>query len=201
MNATSPRMPFDAIYRLVFDAIVGGHYRPGDRIAIKDLAERLRVSTTPLREALSRLAGRGVVEQRRSEGYYLARLDARDLSDLYALHHLCVARAAQFSWPHFEDHDMPNSAWDLFDMVVTGAGDAILTDVRRYLDDRLRLVRAIETLMLKNPRDEFDQLIHSVKLPDSDQFVQEIDRFHSSRSSIASALSLHLGRQSRSSQI
>ncbi|MFX4813586.1 GntR family transcriptional regulator, partial [Acinetobacter baumannii] len=77
---------FDDLYAQVSAQLVDGRYRPGDRINLKELSTRLAVSVTPLREVLSRLVGRGVVTERRSEGYYLARLDARDIGDLYRLH-------------------------------------------------------------------------------------------------------------------
>jgi DNA-binding GntR family transcriptional regulator len=42
-------------YTLILEAIEGGTYKPGDRLVESELAERLGVSRTPVREALQRL--------------------------------------------------------------------------------------------------------------------------------------------------
>ena len=42
-------------YTLILEAIEAGVYKPGDRLVESELAERLGVSRTPVREALQRL--------------------------------------------------------------------------------------------------------------------------------------------------
>ena len=42
-------------YTLILEAIEAGVYKPGDRLVESELAERLGVSRTPVREALRRL--------------------------------------------------------------------------------------------------------------------------------------------------
>jgi len=42
-------------YSLIIEAIESGVYKPGDRLVESELAERLGVSRTPVREALQRL--------------------------------------------------------------------------------------------------------------------------------------------------
>jgi DNA-binding GntR family transcriptional regulator len=68
MISQAPPRRFDSLYEDVLSLLTAGTFRPGDRIVIKDLATQLSVSTTPLRETLARLAGRGVIEERRLEG-------------------------------------------------------------------------------------------------------------------------------------
>lgn len=57
------RIPLrDRVYQLVQRAIVLGELHPGQRIRDLDLATRLGVSRTPVREALQRLEDEGLVE-------------------------------------------------------------------------------------------------------------------------------------------
>lgn len=52
----------DDVYTLLGEAILDGRLKAGQRLSDKDLAERLGVSRTPVREALQRLARAGLVE-------------------------------------------------------------------------------------------------------------------------------------------
>src|SRR5579864_6094413 len=57
------RIPLrERVYQLVQQAIVSGELHPGQRVRDLDLAARLGVSRTPVREALQRLEDEGLVE-------------------------------------------------------------------------------------------------------------------------------------------
>ncbi|WP_194410100.1 GntR family transcriptional regulator [Microbacterium cremeum] len=52
----------DEVYARLGEAILDGRLAPGERLRDQELAERLGVSRTPVREALQRLARTGLVE-------------------------------------------------------------------------------------------------------------------------------------------
>lgn len=52
------------VYRALLRAIISGEYAPGTRVIDQDLARRMNVSRTPVREALQRLATEGLVDIR-----------------------------------------------------------------------------------------------------------------------------------------
>nr|WP_274636680.1 GntR family transcriptional regulator [Microbacterium bovistercoris] len=52
----------DEVYRVLGEAILDGRLRSGERLRDTELAERLGVSRTPVREALQRLERSGLVE-------------------------------------------------------------------------------------------------------------------------------------------
>lgn len=52
----------EQVYRALRDALVSGELPPGQRLRDQDLAARLGVSRTPVREALQRLEDEGLVE-------------------------------------------------------------------------------------------------------------------------------------------
>lgn len=52
----------ESVYRLLCDALLKGHFKPGDRLRIRDLAEQLKTSVTPVRDAVHRLYHDGAIE-------------------------------------------------------------------------------------------------------------------------------------------
>jgi DNA-binding GntR family transcriptional regulator len=58
---------------------------PGEKIRQVDLAERIGVSRSPLREALRTLESEGVVSYSVNRGYVVARLDDDDLAQIYRM--------------------------------------------------------------------------------------------------------------------
>src|SRR5260370_16837873 len=68
------------------DAIMNGRMRAGENLKLAPLAERLRVSTTPVREALVHLQKEGLVVGEPRRGFTVARLSAEDVQDLFTLH-------------------------------------------------------------------------------------------------------------------
>ena len=59
--------------------------RPGDRLDEQELATRLGVSRTPVREALRHLAAQGLVEMRSRRGCSVARLTIEDQRDIFPI--------------------------------------------------------------------------------------------------------------------
>lgn len=84
--------PFHVVLVTLRDRLQVGAYPPGSRITAVDVADELRLSTTPVREALSRLAGEGLLEDRRGQGYFVRVLGAVEIADLHrmSLAHLLI---------------------------------------------------------------------------------------------------------------
>jgi len=71
-------------YTLILEAIESGLYKPGDRLVESELAERLGVSRTPVREALQRLETQAMLT-RDGRSLIVASLDHNQLAELYAV--------------------------------------------------------------------------------------------------------------------
>ncbi|HEY6958218.1 MAG TPA: GntR family transcriptional regulator [Candidatus Limnocylindria bacterium] len=67
------------------EAILSGELRPGDRLLQEQLAEQLRVSRIPLRDALRRLEAEGLVRIGPHRGAEVATLSADDVKEIYAI--------------------------------------------------------------------------------------------------------------------
>jgi len=68
------------------DEIIAGILAPGTALRLSALAERLGVSTTPIREALATLERQGLVNAQPRRGFRVAAIDARDIRDIYEAH-------------------------------------------------------------------------------------------------------------------
>lgn len=63
--AADTRSLSDVVYRRLRDDVLLGRLRPNELLVETELADRLEVSRTPIRESLQRLASEGLVTQRR----------------------------------------------------------------------------------------------------------------------------------------
>src|SRR4026209_978613 len=87
----------DRAYRILRDAIVTGELPAGATIRDVDLAERVGLSRTPVREALTRLADDGLVESKPHSWTRVTPLLLREVRDalvvVRAMHELAVRLA------------------------------------------------------------------------------------------------------------
>lgn len=90
--------PTDA-YTMILDAIDVGTYRPGDRLVESELAERLGMSRTPVREALQRLETQSLLA-RDGRSLIVASLDHNQLSELYVVRSELEGLAARLAARH-----------------------------------------------------------------------------------------------------
>lgn len=63
-------------------AILNAKLRPGERLRFEELREQFNAGMSPLREALTRLAGDGLVVLEEHKGYRVAPVSREDLADL-----------------------------------------------------------------------------------------------------------------------
>lgn len=97
-SAQAPSNRTTEVYEQLRQAIVDGSIRPNERLIESDLAERLGVSRTPVRETMLRLAGDGlIVTQRR--GWVVREHSPEEIREVYevraALEGFAAGLAAQ----------------------------------------------------------------------------------------------------------
>ncbi|MGE0170410.1 GntR family transcriptional regulator [Nocardioides sp.] len=96
----------DRIAARLRDEIVAGKLRPGERLRLVALADRLGVSTTPVREALAVLERQGLVEGRAHRGFRVNELTPRDVADAYALSAFMQRRLAERAVERLSDMEI-----------------------------------------------------------------------------------------------
>jgi DNA-binding GntR family transcriptional regulator len=78
----------NALRELVYDKvklmILDGALVPGQKVSKKELSDLLAVSQTPVSEAINRLTGEGLIEQRPREGFCIKTFTYVDLKELFA---------------------------------------------------------------------------------------------------------------------
>lgn len=72
----------DRAAQVVGDEILAGRLQAGSRLHIRQLAERIGIGPTPLREGLSRLLARGLVVAVEQRGFRVAAMSRADLEDI-----------------------------------------------------------------------------------------------------------------------
>jgi DNA-binding GntR family transcriptional regulator len=80
--------------------ILSGEVRPGERLGERELARRIQVSRTPLREALGRLERDGLAVSRPGLGYYAVAFDPKIVDELYELREVLEVHASRAAARH-----------------------------------------------------------------------------------------------------
>lgn len=75
----------EEIANVVREMIVDGRLPPGERINEMQLAARLGISRTPLREALSRLLTEGALSSVARRGFFVRPLSAQEVQSIYPI--------------------------------------------------------------------------------------------------------------------
>lgn len=106
---------------------------PGEKILQVELAERIGVSRSPLREALRTLESEGVVSYETNRGYVVARLDDDDLAQIFRMRELLedeLLRTVQRP-----SADVLNQLKDLNDKMMISIDERNVSEVLRYNRD------------------------------------------------------------------
>jgi DNA-binding GntR family transcriptional regulator len=81
----NPQRPADRAYAWIRDRIFAGEFAPRQHLKEQDLAERIGVSRSPVRDALRRLSGEGLVVTERDRGTYVAEFSRAEIDEIFQL--------------------------------------------------------------------------------------------------------------------
>jgi DNA-binding GntR family transcriptional regulator len=85
--------------------IICGNFAPGQRLRLRDLADQFRVSTQPIREALSELEAEGLVTSEPRRGATVTLLSPEELQDIYDIRATLEAMATRLATAHLTPAD------------------------------------------------------------------------------------------------
>lgn len=85
----------NTVYDYLYNAIRKGEIKAGDTLTERDLAERLGVSRTPIREAIRKLEEQGVVIHEPHKGAKVITLSVEKAAELYEVRELLEGLAAR----------------------------------------------------------------------------------------------------------
>jgi DNA-binding GntR family transcriptional regulator len=184
------------------DELRRGVHRAGARLTANDIASRLALSTTPAREALSRLAGEGLLQDRRGQGFFVTRLSEHDLALLFRLQRdllliVCDERSPR-PGPDSERREPGETrearppdavlASERLFRAFAGASSPTLARHLSRLLDQLASVRAMEARVLERLPEEFADLEETVTRGDPESIRRTLDAFFARRIQAAPAL-------------
>ena len=72
-------------YLALREQVITCELAPGTDVSEKELAERLAMSKTPVREAMGRLCLEGLMESFPRRGYQVSPVTVKDMNDLFAV--------------------------------------------------------------------------------------------------------------------
>jgi DNA-binding GntR family transcriptional regulator len=173
--------------------ILGGELAVGERIQEFQLAERFKVSRSPVREALRALDAVGIIEVVPNRGAFVRRIEIAEAMEVYEVRaalfaqagRLMAERASEADLAELEKlHDEMNDAaathaferyfplnFSFHELIVDAAGNRTLASQYRMLVKRLRLFRARnlmfgDTLEVSNR--EHDTIVRAILQRDMD---------------------------------
>lgn len=96
-DGAAPRLQGDSAYDRLREEIRSGRLPPGARLTETEIAERLAISRTPVREAIRRLEAEGLVDHQPRTGATVRKLDYPEIMELYEMRVVLEATAARLA--------------------------------------------------------------------------------------------------------
>jgi DNA-binding GntR family transcriptional regulator len=96
----------DEAYRVIKEAITSLQFGPGDPVIEGDLARRLGISKTPVRNALVRLEQEGLVQTLPFRGTFVAAVSVSDVRELYEVRGALEELAIRLLMEHLSPSDV-----------------------------------------------------------------------------------------------
>lgn len=143
------------IQNLLREQIIKQQIKPGTRLVEEDIARELGVSRTPVREALSALAQRGLVESHPRRGMYVIQLTKNDVDEIYEIREVLEGLVACHAAIQMPDNELQKlkamqesaeSAFSIGDLEHCIEIDTNLHDTIMSYSSNSRLLKLLESL-------------------------------------------------------
>lgn len=96
----------EKVYERLKKAITMSVIKPGERIDINALSDKWGVSRTPVKDAIVRLSGEGLVEVKAKVGTYATRFTANDMLELFSIRLMLEGGIAEAVIQHATDESL-----------------------------------------------------------------------------------------------
>lgn len=145
----------DVVFNTLREAILKGDFAPGERLMEKQLAERMGVSRTPIREAIRKLELEGLVIMVPRKGAEVARITGKDISDVLEVRATLEALAVKLACKKMSDQELKDlevvndafkKAADSKDVKTLIEKDVEFHDIIFHSSDNEKLIQIINNL-------------------------------------------------------
>lgn len=178
------------LYSTVRRALQSGRYVPGERIDPASLAHEFHMSPTPVRCALYRLAGEGVIVDHPRHGFQVPLPTELSLRDLYGWMEQLLVMACTSPARKASEHasaratvsdDVPKRTWKLFDAIARSSGQWSLHEAVRRTNDRLAPIRRATLELMIDMPEELDRLQQLFVAHDLQRLEHALRDYHAHR--------------------
>jgi hypothetical protein len=191
------RPPFarrDRVYREIKSAIISSEYRMAEKLEATRLAHLHNASVTPVREALFRLMGEGLVQGAAVGGFQVQTLTQNGLKDMYIFNRDMLLMS--LSQRSRETHTIVSKSGLLGDIYIAAMHDrtrrlfsAIFAfsasmkaqAVGEHLNDCLAGVRAIEPMILNRVEEELLEMVGHIQTENFTALRNAVRAYHQRR--------------------
>lgn len=136
----------DKAYKEIKHRIITYQFKPGAALTFDRLSEALKMSQTPIREALSRLWIEHFVERQGAKGYVVSSLNATQIDELYELRMILEVSGIRRAAHHVDKHFLSGLK------NILEAAEALMKEGRRA--EIIALDRDFHVAVLKQSRNK-----------------------------------------------
>lgn len=202
-----------AVYERIKNWLLAQSLVPGQLLQIGVLADELGVSTTPVREALTRLAAERMIMSVPKRGFFARTPSEDDIFGLYSVNQT-ILDAAVARWPdkpseqpvpalaETADAQIPvqersaeqlaRQTGELFLQIATRSGVGEFAEIVHNMNDRLHHARVLECEIIPNVFVEVARLGELFAAQERSQLRQALKSYHEERLKVVAAVSKEL---------
>jgi DNA-binding GntR family transcriptional regulator len=187
-----------AVYERIKNWLLTQTLVPGQLLQIGVLADELGVSTTPVREALTRLAAERMIMSVPKRGFFARTPSEDDILGLYSVNQ-AILDAAIGRWPPGDEggsraemaahvpvqehsaEQLARQTADLFLQIATRSGVGEFVDIVRNMNDRLHHARVLECEIVANAFVEIATVAELAAAHKHEQLRQALRAYHQER--------------------
>jgi len=129
----------DAVYKVLRQSIINGDLPPGERLRSDALANKIKVSRTPVREALRKLESEGLVIQSGRTGLIVRELSEPELTEVFYVREALEGMAAR--------------------LAAHNATPSEIAELREFVEDMATVTQRGDIKALRNLTGEFHLLV------------------------------------------
>lgn len=89
-NLATEHEVYERVYQSIKKGVVFHEFKSGQHLLIVELAQKLGVSATPVRETLNRLVAEGLIKLVPKSGFFMKHLREEEIRDLYSFYQLLI---------------------------------------------------------------------------------------------------------------
>jgi GntR family transcriptional regulator, rspAB operon transcriptional repressor len=120
----------EQVYNYLRGEILAGRLAPGERINVDEMVERLSVSRMPIKEAIERLAGEGLLKVQSRRGTFVSSLDPTELAETFEVRCALELLAGKLAVRHITKSDLEK----LRELIAAMERSTTKTDIGLHLD-------------------------------------------------------------------